>query len=81
MEIISFTINLEHVGDIIDKNLMELAAKKNKHKWQFSKKGRAELAAFHQRVLENLKLAFVVFVSGNVKIRASSSKKRPNFTG
>jgi phosphate:Na+ symporter len=25
MEIISFSINLEHIGDIIDKNLMELA--------------------------------------------------------
>ena len=30
MEIISFSINLEHVGDIIDKNLMEVAAKKIK---------------------------------------------------
>ncbi|MEO6783753.1 MAG: Na/Pi cotransporter family protein, partial [Bradyrhizobium sp.] len=28
MEIISFTINLEHIGDIIDKNLSELATKK-----------------------------------------------------
>ena len=31
--IISFAINLEHIGDIIDKNLMELAAKKIKHKY------------------------------------------------
>jgi len=37
MEIISFAINLEHIGDIIDKNLMELAAKKIKHKYQFSR--------------------------------------------
>jgi phosphate:Na+ symporter len=28
-EIISFVINLEHIGDIIDKNLCEVAAKKN----------------------------------------------------
>src|SRR5438046_1360515 len=27
MEIIAFSINLEHIGDIIDKNLMELASK------------------------------------------------------
>jgi phosphate:Na+ symporter len=33
MEIISFSINLEHIGDIIDKNLMELAVKKIKHKY------------------------------------------------
>jgi phosphate:Na+ symporter len=67
MEIISFSINLEHVGDIIDKNLMELATKKIKRQLVFSKAGAAELAAFHQEVLDNLKLAFSVFMSGDVK--------------
>jgi phosphate:Na+ symporter len=68
MEIISFTINLEHIGDIIDKNLMELAAKKIKNKYQFSKEGAAELVDFHQRIIESLKLAFGVFVTGDVKV-------------
>jgi phosphate:Na+ symporter len=68
MEIISFTINLEHIGDIIDKNLMELAAKKIKHRYQFSKEGAAELVTFHQRTLDNLKLAFGVFMSGDIKV-------------
>jgi len=68
MEIISFSINLEHVGDIIDKNLMEAAAKKIKHKIVFSKEGAAELAAFHQEVCDNLKLAFGVFMSGDLTI-------------
>jgi len=68
MEIISFTINLEHIGDIIDKNLMELAAKKIKRKLQFSKEGAAELEAFHKRVVDNLKLAFSVFISGDMKM-------------
>jgi phosphate:Na+ symporter len=67
MEIISFSINLEHVGDIIDKNLMELATKKIKRRLVFSKAGAAELAAFHQEVLDNLKLAFSVFMSSDVK--------------
>jgi phosphate:Na+ symporter len=68
MEIIAFTINLEHIGDIIDKNLMELAAKKIKRNYSFSKEGAAELEAFHQRVLDNLKLALGVFLSGDVNI-------------
>jgi phosphate:Na+ symporter len=68
MEIISFSINLEHVGDIIDKNLMELAAKKMKRKVVFSAEGAAELQSFHQEVVDNLKLAFSVFMSGDVKI-------------
>jgi phosphate:Na+ symporter len=68
MEIIAFAINLEHIGDIIDKNLMELAAKKIKNRLKFSEEGAAELQAFHSRVIENLKLALSVFMSGDVKI-------------
>jgi phosphate:Na+ symporter len=68
MDIISFAINLEHVGDIIDKNLMELAAKKIKRKLQFSKEGAAELGAFHSRVMENIKIAFSVFISNDTKL-------------
>jgi phosphate:Na+ symporter len=66
MEIISFSINLEHVGDIIDKNLMELASKKIKRQLAFSEEGAAELAAFHQEVCDNLKLAFGVFMTGDL---------------
>jgi phosphate:Na+ symporter len=68
MEIISFAINLEHIGDIIDKNLMDLAVKKIKHRYEFSKEGATELAAFHKRIIDNLKLAFSIFLYGNVKI-------------
>jgi phosphate:Na+ symporter len=66
MEIVSFAINLEHIGDIIDKNLSELAAKKIKHKLQFSSDGAAELTSFHKRVLESLRIAFGIFMSGDV---------------
>jgi len=68
MEIIAFAINLEHIGDIIDKNLMELAVKKIRHKYEFSKEGATELAAFHKRIIDNLKLAFSVFINDNVKV-------------
>jgi phosphate:Na+ symporter len=66
MEIIAFVINLEHIGDIIDKNLSELATKKIKHRLQFSDEGAAELAAFHKRVVDSLTLAFAVFMTGDV---------------
>ena len=66
MEIISFAINLEHIGDIIDKNLSELAAKKIKRSFQFSAEGAAELEAFHQRTMDSLRIAFGVFMSGDV---------------
>jgi phosphate:Na+ symporter len=66
MEIVSFAINLEHIGDIIDKNLCELAIKKIKNRYQFSAEGAAELTAFHKRVCESLQIAFSVFMTGNV---------------
>ena len=67
MEIVSFTINLEHIGDIIDKNLCELAAKKIKRRYQFSAEGAAELTAFHKRVVESLQSAFGIFMTGDVE--------------
>jgi len=66
MEIVSFTINLEHIGDIIDKNLCQLAAKKIKRNYQFSPEGAAELTAFHKRVCESLQAAFGIFMRGDV---------------
>jgi phosphate:Na+ symporter len=75
MEIIAFAINLEHIGDIIDKTLMELAGKKIKHRPKFSADGAIELQNFHRRVLENLKLALNVFMSGDVKIASRHSSR------
>jgi phosphate:Na+ symporter len=66
MEIISFAINLEHMGDIIDKNLSELAIKKIKRRFQFSPEGAEELSAFHKRTTDSLRIAFGVFMSGDV---------------
>lgn len=68
VEILTFTTNLEHVGDIIDKNLMELAAKKIRNRYTFSAEGMAELRAFHARVLENLRLALNVFTTRDIAL-------------
>jgi len=66
MQIISFASNLEHIGDIIDKNLSELAAKKIKRRIEFSTEGAVELTAFHKRIVDSLKLALSVFMSGDL---------------
>jgi phosphate:Na+ symporter len=67
MEIVSFTINLEHIGDIIDKNLCQLAAKKIKRGYQFSAEGAAELTGFHKRVCDCLQAAFGIFMTGDIE--------------
>ena len=68
VEILTFTTNLEHVGDIVDRNLMELAAKKMKHRLRFSPAGLEEIRAIHAMVLANLRLALNVFITGDVDL-------------
>ena len=66
-DILAFTINLEHVGDILDKSLREIAAKKIKQRLTFSPEGLQEIADMHQRLLDNLRLATGVFVIGDLQ--------------
>ena len=66
VEVLTFTTNLEHIGDIIDKNLMELAAKKIKKRYAFSPEGSAELRIFHGRVIDHMRLALNVFATRDV---------------
>ena len=68
VEVITFTTNLEHVGDIIDKNLMELATKKIKNRYAFSPEGLDEIRRFHGRVMDNMRLAFNVFATRDVTL-------------
>ena len=68
MEIVSFSINLEHVGDIIDKNLMDLASKKIRRGITFSKEGEADLVDFHRQVIDSLRLAVGIFMSGDMNV-------------
>jgi phosphate:Na+ symporter len=78
LEVLSLAINLEHIGDIIDKNLMELASKKIKRQLQFSAEGARELQEFHRVVRDNLRLAMTIFLSGDLKSarRLLSEKSR-----
>jgi phosphate:Na+ symporter len=68
VEILTFNTNLEHIGDIIDKNLMELAAKMIKNKYTFSDEGLDDLRKLHGRVMDNMRLAFNVFATRDVSL-------------
>jgi len=76
VEILTFTTNLEHVGDIIDKNLMELAAKKIKKRLAFSAEGLAELRRLHAQVEDNMKLALNVFATRDVTLARRLLKEK-----
>jgi phosphate:Na+ symporter len=79
IETIAFTTNLEHIGDIIDKNLMELAAKRIRRQMRFSAEGMAEIRAMHARLIDNLRLAMGVFMSGDVRTARRLLQEKEQF--
>ena len=70
IQILTFTTNLEHAGDIIDKSLMELAEKKSKQHEHFSEEGFEEIQDLHAQILANIKLAQAIFMSEDPKLAA-----------
>jgi phosphate:Na+ symporter len=63
LQIMTFATNLEHIGDIIDKSLVEMAKKKVKYHERFSNDGWGEIKDFHRRVLNNMRMAHTIFLS------------------
>jgi phosphate:Na+ symporter len=64
-EILAFTTNMEHAGDIVERNLLGIAAKKLKRGLRFSKEGEAELSAMIDRLLVNLRMAGSLFMTSD----------------
>lgn len=66
-DIISFTINMEQVGDLIERVLQDVEDKKIKKGRQFSQAGLEEINRMHAQLVSNLRLAMSVFLNGNVR--------------
>ena len=57
LNLVSVVTQLEFIGDVINKNIMELAQKFLRKNLVFSEQGAAEIQDLHAKVLENLELA------------------------
>jgi len=68
LDLISLTTNMEHIGDIVDGSLMELAGRKIKQQSHFSKEGLAEISAIHEAVSANFETAVNTFISGDCEL-------------
>lgn len=66
-DIISFTINLEQVGDIIEKCANDVVEKNLDRQRSFSPAGLSELMDLHDRLRTNLGLAMNVFLNNDVQ--------------
>jgi phosphate:Na+ symporter len=68
LEVLAFTNNLENIGDVIDRNLMELAMKKIKQNLSFSEDGIREILEFHERVVKVFEMGVATFASGDAEL-------------
>lgn len=66
-DIISFTINMEQIGDIIERVLIDIEDKKIKPQRSLSDAGMAEICELHARLVDNLRLGMSVFLNGNLR--------------
>ncbi len=66
-DIISFTINMEQIGDIVERVLIDIEDKKINLGREFSEAGMAEICDLHSRLVDNLRLGMSVFLHGNVR--------------
>ncbi|MEX3964122.1 Na/Pi cotransporter family protein [Paraburkholderia sp. EG286B] len=69
-DIMTAVINLEHIGDIIDRNLLEIAQKKIKMQLSFSAEGTEELRMLHDSVIDSFRRAQALLVTGRTQTAA-----------
>lgn len=66
--IIDYAINLEHLGDIIEKGLCEQIRKKITNGLKFSEEGYQELKSLFELTIDNLRVAQSIFVTRNADL-------------
>ena len=66
-DIISFTINMEQIGDIIERVVQDIEDKKIAPGREFSEAGMNEICELHSRLVANLRLGMSVFLNGTVR--------------
>jgi phosphate:Na+ symporter len=77
-DILGVALNLEHAGDIIDKGLLALAAKRIRRRQRLTAAELAEAQAMHRHLLAQLRLAVAVFMAEDLRaaLRLVEEKER-----
>ena len=66
-DIVSFTINMEQIGDIVERIVQDVEEKKIAKGMEFSEAGMVEITDLHRRLMTNLRLSMGVFLDGTVR--------------
>jgi phosphate:Na+ symporter len=78
-EILTFTTEIEHAGDIVDNNLLGIANKVVKRGLTFSKSGQAELLEMIDRLVVNVRTAASLFMTGDERAARMLASEKEAF--
>lgn len=78
-EVLAFALNMEHAGDVVDKNLLGLAARKIRRGLLFPKDRQAELLGAVDRLIANTRAAASLFVTGDVRVARLLASEKETF--
>ncbi|SEK05548.1 Na/Pi cotransporter family protein [Paraburkholderia diazotrophica] len=78
-EILTFVINIEQAGDVVDLNLLPHATKRVKRGLAFSKEGEAELLAMLDRLMANLRTAASLFMTEDTRAARMLADEKVTF--
>jgi phosphate:Na+ symporter len=78
-DVVSFTINMEQIGDAIERVLQDVEDKKIRKNRSFSEAGMGEIVHLHERLLANLRLGMSVFLDGHVRDAQKLLEEKASF--
>jgi phosphate:Na+ symporter len=68
LDLLGLTVAFEEIGDVINRNLGELARKKIRQRLSFSEEGWRDIRYLHTLVLENINLSITAYSTQNIEI-------------
>jgi phosphate:Na+ symporter len=80
-DILCFVTNMEHAGDIVDRNLLGLVSKKIKRGLSFSSAGEAELLAIIDRLVANVRAAASLLMTSDERAARLLVAEKETFRG
>ncbi len=79
-EIMHFTDNMENIGDVIDKNLMEMARKRVMKNLSFSGAGEREIRELYTDIIRHFELGVAAFATGDAELAAKVVETKAEVT-
>ena len=78
-EILTFAMDIEQAGDVVDLNLLPHASKRLKRGLKFSREGEAELSNMMDRLVTNLRAAASLFMTGDLRAARLLAEEKAAF--